>query len=567
MLMVTERLKFGAALVKYGLIDEGTLKKALALQKKTGESLGYILVKNGFVSQSDLIRFLEDKLGVNHAKLDNWMVDEDVLKLLSEDFCRKYKVFPLMRVGNTLNLAMVDPFDTFVKETVEDMTGCIVKPLVTTISELERAINKYYASSGDRASYKEEGSRSSILGVKLDNKDYEVNDAPIVQLVDRIIKNAIKDEASDIHIEPDEKVLRVRYRLDGVLHEVLSLSKNLEAPVVSRIKIMSDIDIAEKRVPQDGRIMYELDGRKIDLRVSTFPTVDGEKVVIRILDKSKMVMKLEDLGFTPTVLERFNKVIRYPNGIILVTGPTGSGKSTTLYAALQKINSIDKNIVTIEDPVEYKIPLVNQSQVNPKAGYNFASGLRSILRQDPDVIMVGEIRDYETAEIAIRAALTGHLVFSTLHTNDAASAVTRLIDMGVEPFLVASSVVAIMAQRLVRKVCPHCKEEVKLSPKMLEQIKTVLPPNVDVSSLTFYRGRGCEICKGTGYLGRTCINELLIPDEKIREMIVDKVPATKIKLYARQKGMLTLREDGLLKVVEGTTTIEEVMRVTQRDED
>ncbi len=564
--MASQKLRLGAALVKAGLITQEDLKKALEIQRKTSQSLGYVLVSEGFIDSKQLLDFFNTSLGVPHARLDNYVVDETILNLVPKQIAEKYKIFPLLKVGNNLDIAMVDPFDSFVVEVLEELTGCKVRARVSLPEEIERAIKKYYYKENIEPDIVEKSFFEKITD-KVDSKQQlKENDAPIIALVDKLISRAIEDGASDIHIEPDEKLVRVRYRLDGILHEVMTLSKQHEAPIVSRIKIMGNMDIAEKRVPQDGRAFFNYKGRKVDLRLSTFPTVNGEKVVIRILDKSSIVIQLEQLGFSNDILSTYNKLIRSPNGIILVTGPTGSGKSTTLYASLMKINSLDKNIVTIEDPVEYKIGLVNQSQVNPKAGYDFANGLRSILRQDPDVVMVGEIRDVETAEIAIRAALTGHLVFSTLHTNDSAGAVTRLIDMGVEPFLVASSIVAVMAQRLVRKVCPFCKEEVEPSLALIENIKKVFK-NVDVSRLKFYRGNGCQECKGTGYKGRVCINELFVPDEELREMIVAKEPSTKLKKIARKKGMRTLREDGILKVAKGITTMEEVLRVTQRDEE
>jgi type IV pilus assembly protein PilB len=391
--------------------------------------------------------------------------------------------------------------------------------------------------------------------------------APVIELVDLIIDQAIRDGASDIHIEPDEKILRVRYRLDGILHEVMSLSKQLESPIISRVKIMANLDISEKRVPQDGRVNLKFENREIDLRVSTFPTILGEKGVLRILDRSSLIVGLGDLGFSEPVLQSFSEAIEKPTGIILVTGPTGSGKSTTLYSALEKINSLERNIVTVEDPVEYHMAIINQSQVNPKAGYDFADGLRSILRQDPDIIMVGEIRDYETAEISIRAALTGHLVLSTLHTNDAAGAITRLIDMGVEPFLVASSVICIMAQRLVRMVCKECSQDYNPPKEMLLRLqKSLNVPFLFEEGTRLKKGKGCPACKLTGYRGRTCINEIITLSERIKGLIVDKRPTSEIKAEARKNGMQTLREDGLAKVAMGITTIEEVMRVAYADD-
>ncbi|HNV71957.1 MAG TPA: GspE/PulE family protein, partial [Candidatus Ozemobacteraceae bacterium] len=400
-------------------------------------------------------------------------------------------------------------------------------------------------------------------GSVVDLSSLSANDKQsIIQLVNLIIMRALKERASDIHIEPDEKMLRCRFRIDGMLQEVLALPKALEPACISRCKVMAELDIAEKRVPQDGRIKLQHEGREIDLRVSTYPTLRGEKVVMRILDKSRVLFGFEELGFADDVLAKFLDLIERPTGIILVTGPTGSGKTSTLYASLQRIKDPTINIVTIEDPVEYMLPGINQGQINPKAGFTFADGLRSILRQDPDVIMVGEIRDYDTAEIAIRAALTGHLVFSTLHTNDAAGAVTRLIDMGVEPFLVASSIIGVLAQRLVRTICDQCKEEFVPSAGMVKHSKLLY----QAGKTKVFRGAGCENCNRTGYRGRTVVTELLLPNEKIKELIVEKSPSSLIKNESMRMGMRTLRQDGLGKVLRGFTTLEEVIRVSADDE-
>jgi len=560
-----------------GVLDDAALVKIEEEQKKSGDSLGFILLRLGFITEEKLKGFMEKFLNIPSANLDNYVIDGKVVKMISENIAKKYHLIALLKVRDNLTVAMADPLDSFVIDNLKESTGCKIKPLVAKLSDIDAAIEKYYNLEPEIEKTPEELAMdelvkltANITGSKLSGKNIESfsteeGSAPIIKLVNLIITNGISEKSSDIHIEPDEKVVRVRYRVDGMLTEVMTLAKELENSIISRVKVMSNLDISEKRVPQDGRVGINSAGKEYDLRVSTFPTIHGEKAVLRILDKSNKLIKMESLGFSEDVMKKFDKVIHKPNGIVLVTGPTGSGKSTTLYSAIDRINSLDKNIVTIEDPVEYKIPVVNQSQVNIKAGFTFASGLRSILRQDPDIILVGEIRDYETAETAIRAALTGHLVLSTLHTNDAASAVTRLIDMGVEPFLVASSVICMMAQRLVRLICPHCKEEYTVKPKIISKIGALvgreLPENTRL-----YRGKGCKHCKYTGYKGRHAIDEILIPDERIRELIVYKSPASTIKREARKLGMRTLREDGLLKVLSGMTTIEEVMRVTAMDE-
>ncbi|MBI4864715.1 MAG: Flp pilus assembly complex ATPase component TadA [Candidatus Riflebacteria bacterium] len=537
-----ERKLLGLSLIEAGFINREQLNNALRRHRKTGDTLGYTLLKLGYLSDHQLLNFLESKLGFPHANLGNYVVDRNVINLLPEDIARKYQVFPLLKVRNTITVAMLDPLDTFVMESIKYTTGCDIKPLVSTKDEIMAAIDKYYGTGAVAPGHeddKEEGLKelqdfaSKLQGITKREGVHDLNEVTlantqsIIQLVNRIITDGIKYKASDIHLEPDAKGFRVRFRIDGLLQEVMSLSTEWGAPTLSRVKVMAELDISEKRVPHDGRAGLSLDGREIDLRVSTFPVVHGEKAVLRILDKTSVVFSLADLGFEEDVLRQFGAAIRQPHGIILLTGPTGSGKTSTLYAALKEINSIDKNIVTIEDPVEYQLSLVNQSQINVKAGFTFGGGLRSILRQDPDVIMVGEIRDLETAETAVRAAQTGHLVFSTLHTNDAAGAVTRLIDMGVEPFLVASSVLATMAQRLVRLTCKDCKESVHISDEVLERLGV---PREKRELWKFSEGVGCTGCKDSGYHGRLCITELMQVNEPIRNLIVTKSPSSKIKL-------------------------------------
>jgi len=573
-----EKKLLGQSLINANLITEKQLEESLREQRKTGQTLGYILVSKNYISQQDLINFFESKLGIPYANLTNYVIDPEIVKIVPYDIASKYNLIPLLKVKNTLTIAMLDPLDSFVIDSLKYTTGCDIKPLVSTREEIEKSLDIYYkankSTKQDISSEETDLNELQLIANKLQGIPELVssgdisgsdNAAPVIKLVNLIILKAIADGASDIHIEPSDKNFRTRYRIDGILHEVMTLSKALEPAVTSRIKVMANMDISEKRIPQDGRAEMKFQNRAIDLRISSFPCVHGEKLVLRILDKTGILIPLEDLGFAPDVLEKFKMIIRKPNGIILVTGPTGSGKSTTLYASLDKINSVDKNIVTIEDPVEYELNVINQAQINVKAGFTFANGLRSILRQDPDIVMVGEIRDHETAEIAIRSALTGHLVFSTLHTNDASGAVTRLIDMKIEPFLISSSIICVMAQRLIRKICSNCKTSYVPSPQFIDKINQLVEANLP-DNFELYRGAGCAFCKHTGFKGRTTINELLVPNEKIHELIVNRAPTSQVKKEARKNGMKTLREDGIYKVIEGMTTIEEVIRVTQIDE-
>ncbi|MBI4715940.1 MAG: type II/IV secretion system protein, partial [Nitrospirae bacterium] len=463
-----------------------------------------------------------------------------------------------------VTVAMVDPLNIFALDDLQRMTGLEALTVVSTEQDVVRAIDRYYGVTASMEEVVREhglrtaSEREEIPAVGLETA---VEDTPVVRLVNMVIHQAVRAGASDIHVEPDPDVLRVRYRVDGILREVMAPPKTLHPGVVSRIKIMSNLDISEKRVPQDGRVQLKVGEKEIDLRVSTLPTIFGEKVVMRILDKSGILLGLEEMALAPEVLGRVRKYIRRPHGLILVTGPTGSGKTTTLYAALNEINSPEKNLVTIEDPVEYQIKGINQIPVNTAVGVTFASGLRSILRQDPDVVMVGEIRDAETATIAIQAALTGHLVFSTLHTNDAPGAVARLVDMGVEPFLAASSLMMVLAQRLVRKVCPRCRKPLDPDPDLLRELGITRTPE-----MTFVEGEGCQDCRGLGYSGRIGVYELLEVDETIRKLIVGRVSSGEIRSAALKSGFIPLREDGFRKASRGMTTLEEVLRVAREDE-
>ncbi|MFH1238829.1 MAG: type IV-A pilus assembly ATPase PilB [bacterium] len=562
-----EKKRLGEMLVDAGLVTEAQIKEALKVQKETGNRLGKILVQKGIISEDNMISLLAEQLGIPRVNLSDYLIDPQIIALVPEDLARRYVLIPLFKVGDVLTVAMSDPSNVFVLDEVGYKVGCAVEPILATESEIKKVIDQYYGMGGssidDIAKELDEklGGMELTDDTKVETSKLEsiAGETSVIKLVNMIIMEAIRDGASDIHIEPEQDVLRTRFRVDGVLHEASITPKHLQSAIVSRIKIMSELDIAERRLPQDGRFQVKVANRNIDMRVSTFPTVHGENVVMRILDTASVLFGMEQLGLSPNIFEAYQRLIRKPYGIILVTGPTGSGKTTTLYASLNTINSIDKNIITVEDPVEYRLKLIRQCQINPKAGLTFATGLRSILRQDPDIIMVGEIRDLETAEIAIQSALTGHLVFSTLHTNDAPSSVTRLIDMGVEPFLISSSVTGVIAQRLVRKICDECKKTYKPSEKLLKELGITEVKK----ELVFYKGEGCKKCLNNGYRGRIGIMELMTFNEKIREFIVEKASADVLKKAAQEAGMQTMREDGMYKALNGVTTIEEVLRVTQ----
>ncbi|MBU4310815.1 type II secretion system ATPase GspE [bacterium] len=561
-----EKKKLGEILVEKGVITSAQLTQVLAEQKRTGERLGRILVNLGFITERELIKFLGAQMDIPPINLDNYLIDPQIIDLVPQSLARRYILIPVFKSEDTLTLAMADPLNVFAIDDLHVRTKCRITPAVASETDILRAIDQYYGISESMEEVIKEASEEKfkleeVEEVDLDKIEALAEEMPIIKLVNLIIMQAVKDRASDIHIESERDKVRTRYRIDGVLYEVPSPPKRLQPAIVSRIKIMSGMDIAEKRLPQDGRIMLRARNKDIDLRVATLPTMFGEKVVLRILERAVTIVDLDKLGLLPETRKRYEEIISRPYGIVLSTGPTGCGKSSTLYASLNKIKSTKTNIITIEDPIEYQISLVNQVQINPKAGLTFANGLRSFLRQDPDIIMVGEIRDLETAEIAVHASLTGHLVLSTLHTNDAPTAFTRLIDMGVEPFLVSSSVTAVMAQRLVRTICPKCREEHQPPKEVLEELGLSKE-----KGLKFYRGKGCGNCKNTGYFGRTGIFELLIPNEKIKDIVVRKTPATEIRKEALRAGMRSLREDGVFKIKEGITSIEEVLRVTQEEE-
>ncbi len=544
-------------LLKQGLISEDMLAKAREETSRTGLSIDRALEKLGFITAEDIVRVHAEATGLPYIDLTDYIVDREIIKLVPEKIAKKYNAVPIFKISNTLTVGMLDPQDIVAVDQIRRVSKIdLIEPVLVSEKGLQKILDTCYGATKSVDEIIRSIDQDHLTDVAGVDVGAEAAEAPVVKLVNTIIMQAAKDRVSDIHIEPEEESLRIRSRIDGILREVILLPKKLQSPVISRIKILSRLDIAESRKPQDGRIRMKIDSKNLDIRVSTFPTVYGENVVMRLLDKSSMLLGLKDAGLSSDDLKHFDKLIRHPNGIILVTGPTGSGKTSTLYSALTIINSVEKNIITIEDPVEYEIPLIRQTQINPAAGITFATGLRSILRQDPDIIMVGEIRDKETADVSIQAALTGHLVFSTLHTNDAPSALTRLLDMGIEPFLISSSVVGILAQRLVRVLCDKCREEYKPAKDALKNM------GIDPEA-TFYRNKGCKKCKDSGFVGRTGLFELLVINDEIKKMVDERRSADEIKKKAVERGMTTLRDDGLLKAKNGLTTIEEVLRVTE----
>ena len=563
--------RLGDLLVADGLLTAEQLKKALAEQKGSPEKLGSILVRLNLVNEDQLIGFLSRQYGVPSITLGQLDIDSDVLKLVPAPIARKYEVIPVRRMGNSLALAMADPTNVFALDDISFMTNLQVLPLVASQTSIKKAIDRNYESKTEAISSVLSDMQTDLANVEVVDEGEEgakvdvfelkesADEAPVVKLVNMVLVDAIQKGASDIHFESYEKIFRIRFRMDGVLHEMLAPPKRLEAAILSRLKIMSNLDIAERRLPQDGRIKLRYSNREIDFRVSTLPTIFGEKAVLRILDKESLKLDLTQLGFDDWSLDKFNAAIHQPYGMVLITGPTGSGKTTTLYSGIHTINSPDVNIMTAEDPVEYNLKGVNQVQINEHVGRTFAAALRSFLRQDPDVILVGETRDLETAQISIRAALTGHLVFSTLHTNDCPSAIARLLDMGIPPFLVASSLLLVLAQRLGRKVCKQCREPYDADE---ESLVTYGHVPTGKGKIQFYKGKGCAACNFTGMKGRIAIYEVMPISEELRDAILKNAPTAEIRTIAQAAGMKSLRQAGLAKVIEGTTTIEEVLRVT-----
>ena len=594
--------KLGEILVRENLITAQNLREALDYQREHGGRLGFNLVKLGLVSDDMITAVLSRQYGIPSVNLDLFHIDEAVLRLIPQEVAQKHSVLPLSRVGATLTLAMVDPTNVFAMDDVKFMTGLNVEPVVVAEGSVQQAIAKYYGSSkeielatvgSDEMMFESSTSRSANGGitnadlVSLDTIDFEPGsaedveivedneeidlstlsrlseDAPVVRLVNVLLVDALRRGASDIHVEPYEKELRIRFRIDGVLYDVMHPPLKLRDALISRVKIMSKLDISEKRLPQDGRIKIKVKvdsrSRELDFRVSTLPTLFGEKVVLRLLDKENLMLDMTKLGFEPESLEKFQRNIARPYGMVLVTGPTGSGKTNTLYSALQSLNTIETNIMTAEDPVEFNLTGINQVQMKEQIGLNFAAALRSFLRQDPNIILVGEIRDFETAEIAIKAALTGHLVLSTLHTNDAPSTISRLMNMGIEPFLVATSVNLIQAQRLIRRICKDCKQEHHTPPEAMIEVGFTAE---EAKQIKTYKGKGCSTCNNTGYKGRIGLYEVLEVTDEIRELILIGASALELRKKAIDDGMISLRESGLHKIRNGVTTIEEVVRET-----
>jgi type IV pilus assembly protein PilB len=597
--------KLGEILVRENLISPQSLREALDHQREHGGRLGFNLVKLGFVSDDMITAVLSRHYGIPSVNLELFNIDSAVLRLIPQEVAQKHSVLPLSRVGATLTLAMVDPTNVFALDDVKFMTGLNVEPVVVAEGSVQQAIAKYYgtsreielASTSDEASL-DKIARSSANGngngaitnadlVSLDSIDFDTEhtgdvevvedneeidlttlsrmseDAPVVRLVNVLLVDSLRRGASDIHVEPYEKELRIRFRIDGVLYDVMHPPLKLRDALISRVKIMSKLDISEKRLPQDGRIKIKVKvdsrSRELDFRVSTLPTLFGEKVVLRLLDKENLMLDMTKLGFEPESLTKFQRNISRPYGMVLVTGPTGSGKTNTLYSALQSLNTVDTNIMTAEDPVEFNLVGINQVQMKEQIGLNFAAALRSFLRQDPNIILVGEIRDFETAEIAIKAALTGHLVLSTLHTNDAPSTISRLMNMGIEPFLVATSVNLIQAQRLIRRICKDCKQEHSTPPEALIEVGL---SSDEAKSIKTYKGKGCMTCNNTGYKGRIGLYEVMEITDEIRELILIGASALELRKKAIDDGMISLRESGLFKIREGVTTVEEVVRET-----
>lgn len=555
--MSTETQKrLGDILIESVLVSKDELEQALRRQEQTGEPLGKAIVNLGYLSEYELLEALSKQLDVPYLTLSNYLLNAEIAKLIPEEMARKYMVIPLFKIEKTLTVGINDPTNIVALDEISRYTGFEVEPVLCADKEIKESLDEVYgvASSMDRTmqEYQESSNGEAAEG----EGEAEV---PIINIVNLIFKRALKVKASDIHLNPEEDKLRVRFRIDGVLEEIWSQPKRFQDAIISRIKVMAGLDIAEKRRPQDGRFKITIEDRSIDFRVSTLPTVHGENAVLRLLDPTSVSVELSQLGLNKKLEDSLRRLISVPYGVLLVTGPTGSGKTTTLYASLNELNDVEKNIITIEDPVEYQLEMIRQSNMNPKAGMTFAAGLRSILRQDPDIVMVGEIRDGETATVAVQAALTGHLVLSTLHTNDAPGALTRLVDMGVEPFLVASATSGILAQRLVRKLCEHCKEpytpdDAELKSLGLGKVK---------KKLTFHKSVGCKKCRKSGYSGREAVFEILEMNEELRELVLKNASSDTIKRVAIKNGMTTLRHDGLRKVVNGITSVEEVLRVTR----
>jgi len=548
------RKPLGQCLVEQGHLSPEGLNRALEEQRRTGAALRDVLLRLELVPERALLDYYEEQLGFPRMDLTTYVLEPEIVRLVPERIARQFHVVPLFKVGDSIAVAMADPLDVVAIDEIKQSTGLQVDVVVSPESQIREAVDRHHPPSGlDRLS-REQGIKQAAAEVAAARPE---EDGPIIRFVNAVVQQAVREGASDVHLEPEESSFRIRFRVDGVLREVSLQSRALYASIVSRVKVMATLDISERRLPQDGRARMNVLGRDTDIRVSTFPTIHGENLVLRLLDRSAALIGMAELGMEPEALATLSRVIERPNGIVLVTGPTGSGKTTTLYACIHKINTVERNIVTLEDPVEYHLSSIRQTQVEPDVGLTFARGLRALLRQDPDVILVGEIRDAETAEIAVRSALTGHLVLSTLHTNDASGAIPRLIDMKIEPFLLSSAMAGVIAQRLVRRICEKCRERIEPPSDIAEELG--LAPGRG----TYARGAGCRACGGTGYRGRVGIFEVFEVTEPIRDLVAARAPAEELSRAARRSGMRTLREDGWQKVAAGVTTAEEVMRVTQ----
>ncbi|UCZ52100.1 Flp pilus assembly complex ATPase component TadA [Bacillus shivajii] len=555
--MVQNRKRLGDLLVDSGILTKEQVEETVKGKEK-GQKLGDALLEKGLITEKQLIEVLEFQLGIPHVALNKYPVDSQIVSIVPKEFARRNLVFPIKRTGNKLQVAMADPMDYVAVDDLRMTTGFEIEVAIATKKDIQQAIYKYYELEPSMKEFSvEELEEDAINGSDLLD---DSEDAPVVRMVNQLFVSGLQQQASDIHIDPQQKKILIRYRIDGVLKTEQALPKHFQNALTARIKIMANLNITETRMPQDGRVKVSFDEREVDLRISTMPTVFGEKIVVRVLDLSNTITEVSQLDFNKVSREKFKQLLNRNSGMVLITGPTGSGKTSTLYAALNYLNNEEINIITIEDPVEYQIEGINQVQVNPKIGLTFAEGLRSMLRQDPNIVMVGEIRDRDTAEIAVRASLTGHLVFSTLHTNSAIATIPRLIEMGIEAFLVMSSLSGIVAQRLVRTICPECKESYEPTKAEIETFT-----NRGMECRALYRGRGCNECNNTGYKGRIAIQEVLVIDDEIRKMVLNKEPMSQIKQYALSQDMIFLIDDGLFKAKLGHTTIEEVYRVAADD--
>jgi len=551
------RKPLGQSLVEQGHLSADGLARALEEQRRTGQALREVLLRLELVQEQAILDYYEEQLGIPRMDLTTYVLEPEIVRLVPERIERQYKLVPLFKIGNTLTIAMSDPLDLVALDEVKSATGLEVEVVVSPEPHIREAVDRHRPLGGGlELLVREQGQK---LGAGGDTVVRAEEDGPVIRFVNAVVHQAVREGASDLHFEPDEQNLRIRYRVDGLLREASIQSKSIHASVVSRVKIMAQLDIAERRLPQDGRARMEISGKEYDLRVSTFPTIHGENVVLRVLDKSSALLGTADLGLAPGPMGELARMVERPNGIVLVTGPTGSGKTTTLYSCIVGINTVERNIVTLEDPVEYHLPSIRQTQVDPDVGLTFARGLRALLRQDPDVIMVGEIRDGETAEIAVRSALTGHLVLSTLHTNDAAGALPRLLDMKIEPFLLSSAMLGVLAQRLVRRVCEKCKKPSEPPAEALREL------GAQAVKGDFVVGQGCMVCGQTGYRGRLGIFELLTVTDEIRDLIVSRASTEDIARAARRAGMATMRDDAMRKAAQGITTLSEVIRVTRKN--